>query len=62
MTEVFGQQQDIFAPLLQRWQLQRNDVQAIIQILPECAFRYFLAKVVVGGGVVVTQFRSRLLP
>src|SRR3546814_612586 len=47
MAKMFGQHEDVFAPLLQWRQLQRDDVQPIEQILPEAAFSDFTAEVIV---------------
>ena len=49
LDEVPGQQRDVLAPLAQRRQRDRDDVQAVVEVLAELAFLDHLAQVGVGG-------------
>ena len=44
--EVLEQQRDVFAPISQRWDLDGDDVQAIIEVLPKAVLPAHLLKVV----------------
>ena len=45
-----SEQWNVFAALAQRRKLQRNDAQAVVEVLAEAAFGDFLFEVLVGGG------------
>ena len=48
--ELLGQQLDVVAPLAQRRQLDREDVQAVVQVLAQLARRDRLLDAAAGGG------------
>ena len=48
--EVLGEQRDVLAPLAQRRQHDRDDVEAVVQVLAEPALGDGLGQVLVGGG------------
>ena len=50
LDEMLDQHRDVLAPLAQRRHLDRNDVEAIEQILAKLAVGDQLAQVAVGGG------------
>ena len=47
--QLHGQRQDVVAPLAQRRERQRKDVEAVVEILAEAAGGDFLAQAAVGG-------------
>ena len=59
--EVVGEQRDVLAPLAQRRQRNRDDVQAVIQVLAELAFGDELLEIALGAGdgAHVHRHRSR---
>ena len=47
--KVSGQEGDVLAPLAERWQSYRKDLEAIVEILPEPPLRYLFLEVSIGG-------------
>ena len=50
VEEVLGQQLDVFTPVAQRWQVDREDVEPVIEVFPQLAARHRLAGAAVGRG------------
>ena len=48
--EVLGQQRNVFVALAQRRQVNRDDVDAVEQVLAELALRDHLGQILIGGG------------
>src|SRR5262249_10150319 len=44
------QERNVFAPLAERWKLDGNDTEAIVEVLAKAAFGDLLGEVLVGGG------------
>src|SRR5262245_11310053 len=47
-VESLDQQRNVLTPLTKRWQVDRNDIQAIVEVFPERAFLHHLFEVRTG--------------
>ncbi|MNP41861.1 hypothetical protein D3C76_1355870 [compost metagenome] len=50
VQEVHGQNRDIAAPTCKGWKMDRDHVQAVVEVLPELAAADFGRKITVGRG------------
>ena len=48
--EVLCQERDILGSLPQRWKLERNDVEAVVEVLSKCLLFNALFQITVSGG------------